>query len=44
MKASKRKKKLRWLDQESRNRKRATVVRNMARAQANKVRRKGGGA
>lgn len=44
MKASKQKKKLRWLEQESRNRKRASVVRNMARAQASKIRRKGGGA
>lgn len=40
MKASKRKKKLRWLDQESRNPRRAKIIRCMAREQAEKLRRK----
>jgi len=39
MKPSKKKKKLRWLESESKNPKRANVIRNMSRMQAEKLRR-----
>jgi hypothetical protein len=42
MKASKRKKKLRWLQRDAANPRRANVIRNMARAEIEKIRRKHG--
>jgi hypothetical protein len=41
MKPSKRKKKLRWLDRDAANPKRAKVIRAMSESQAERIRRRG---